>query len=305
MDKKSIFVVGRHRSGTTWLANLLCEHKLIAGIQAERHFGIHESAFFSNVRYYFGNITDVNDYIAFVSSFSNSDYFKLSGIKKQYLLNNIYNDYFKFFKDFMDEFAKMNNSKYWVEKSPEHSLYIDEINNNYDNVKFVSIKRNIIDQVKSHLALRYPNGDYTLIELIKLVFNYNLYNNNIQEYSDDNIIRVEFKKLKNNTKEVMTEICDFLNISYNDNILDIRYERNTSFKKNNKRKSSKLSNVEERIISASNFIFSNLSARSLKKIKNLRNICSNLFNQKRKKYSKSSLPSWFYSILKEKIKESK
>lgn len=303
MDKKSIFVVGRHRSGTTWLANMLCEHRLIAGIQAERHYGIHESAFFSNVRYYFGDITDVNDYIAFASLFSNSDYFKLSGVKKQYLFNNVYNDYFNFFKDFMDEFAQMNNSKYWVEKSPAHSLYIDEINNNYDNVKFVSIERNVIDQVKSHLALHYPNGNYSIVELVKKVFHYNLYNNSIKEYSDGNIIRVEFENLKNNTKEIMTEICNFLNISYNDNILDIKYERNTSFKKN--KKSFNLSNIEKKIISASNFIFSNLSTRSLKRIKRLKNILFILFKQKGQKCNKINLPSWYYSILKEKMKESK
>lgn len=41
-----VFVVGRNRSGTTWLANQLCEHPDIAGVQQERRHGIHESAYF-------------------------------------------------------------------------------------------------------------------------------------------------------------------------------------------------------------------------------------------------------------------
>ena len=34
---RPVFVFGRPRSGITWLANQLCEHPLIAGIQHGRH----------------------------------------------------------------------------------------------------------------------------------------------------------------------------------------------------------------------------------------------------------------------------
>lgn len=44
-----IFVLGWGRSGTAWLSNLLLEHPAIVGIQHEKHWGIHESAFFSVV----------------------------------------------------------------------------------------------------------------------------------------------------------------------------------------------------------------------------------------------------------------
>lgn len=49
-----VFVVGRNRSGTTWLANQLCEHPDIVGVQHERHHGIHESAYFGLIDGRFG-----------------------------------------------------------------------------------------------------------------------------------------------------------------------------------------------------------------------------------------------------------
>lgn len=86
MRRTPIFVVGVHRSGTTWLANILCRHSNIAGIQAERHFGIHESVFFSHFIHNFGDLRNDNIFIQFVEAFASSDHFILRACLKRYFL---------------------------------------------------------------------------------------------------------------------------------------------------------------------------------------------------------------------------
>lgn len=43
-----IFVFGRHRSGTTWVTNVLMSHKKVFSPNHETHNGQHESAFFAH-----------------------------------------------------------------------------------------------------------------------------------------------------------------------------------------------------------------------------------------------------------------
>jgi hypothetical protein len=53
-----LYVFGMARSGTTSLANLLLRHWEIAGIEHEKHKGIHESGYFSFVDGRYGSLDD-------------------------------------------------------------------------------------------------------------------------------------------------------------------------------------------------------------------------------------------------------
>ncbi|MHA1284992.1 MAG: sulfotransferase family protein [Promethearchaeota archaeon] len=146
---KPIFVVRPHRSGTTWIANILCQHSKIVGVQADEHHGIHESAFFSSVENYFGDLRNDNNFIIFVESFGSSDYFRLTGLNKDFLYNNRPKTYAGAFRLIMDTFAKKQRAEYWLEKTPAHTLYLNKIAKYFPNAKFVGITRDVIDVLRS------------------------------------------------------------------------------------------------------------------------------------------------------------
>ncbi len=57
----------------------------------------------------------------------------------------------------MDSYAERENANYWLEKTPAHSLYLEELSEHFPEAKFIAIKRNIIDTIKSTIKRKnYP-----------------------------------------------------------------------------------------------------------------------------------------------------
>ena len=86
---KKIFVLGKNRSGTKWLSNIILNNKEIAGIQSNYHRGILETNLFNVFNRKFGNLKRRDDYIAFVEVFTATDFFKLTGLSKELLYKHI------------------------------------------------------------------------------------------------------------------------------------------------------------------------------------------------------------------------
>ncbi|MHA1195493.1 MAG: sulfotransferase [Promethearchaeota archaeon] len=140
---------GSSRSYTTWFTNILCQNSKIAGVQAKEHYGIHESAYFSYIETFFGNLKNDNNFIIFVEIFGSSDYYRLTGLNKNFLYEHRPTTYVKAFRLIKDTFAKNKNALYWLEKSPGHTLYLRKISKYFLEAKFIGIKRNVLDMVKS------------------------------------------------------------------------------------------------------------------------------------------------------------
>lgn len=259
---KPIFVIGNQRSGTTWLANILCRHSKIVGVQKEP-FGIIESAYFNGIEGYFGNLKNSNNFYQFFETFSRSEYFKLTKVDKNLLLENKAKNYVSFFRLLMDSFAKNANTDFWIEKTPAHTLYLNKISKYFRDAKFIGIKRNIFEKLKSAAKRSHFRNILTrLYFILGRTFNYYKYDKHIDKFNShsNQIFIVDYDLLKKNTKTVITKLCEFLEIKYEPALSIERYEPNTSFTNNNERKERKmvLSSKEIKLIKWVAIIFKSL-----------------------------------------------
>ena len=88
-----IFVFDTQRSGTSWLANQLSQHPLIASVTVpvnnpyNLNPGIYESCFFSYLYGRYGDISHKPSYIEFWEVLSATDYFQIIGVEKKNSMN--------------------------------------------------------------------------------------------------------------------------------------------------------------------------------------------------------------------------
>ena len=253
MKHKPIFIVGTNRSGTTWLANILCNHSNIACIQAEEHFGILETGFFSNLPEYFGDIRDDDNFIVFVEAFSKSDYFVHTGLDKELFYKKRPLDYPEFLKILMDNYAEQKGADYWLEKTPSHSLHLDEIFRYFPDAKIIGIKRDIIAVVKSMVKLRNSPRKC----LFRQVFRYFRFNKEIEHFASksNRIMLIEYDDFKKSKEETIRSVCQFLDIEFEHLMLEDKYKPNTSFK-NEKERGEALTSLEKLYVRLLASIFS-------------------------------------------------
>ena len=166
-----IFVLGTARSGTTWLANLLISHPEIAGLAAAEHQGIHESHLFDHTRY---ALAGTMSCAAFAERYRAEDYFRLAGVSAAELCAAApaEADTVAFFGVLMTLVARKAGARYWLEKTPKHAIYADEIMDRFPDARFVLITRDFQDTMRSQLA-RYANPDAGwLRQRLEKVFRY-------------------------------------------------------------------------------------------------------------------------------------
>lgn len=221
MDLKArIFLVGCPRSGTTLLQSLLAAHPQIVSVP-ETHFFKH---------------------ISFKSRFWNLTLGKLGMVSRRgrgrlkALLHNIGADeqqylpklgvfrfqYIRAFTQVLDNFAKEQDKKIWIEKTPGHLRYIDCITNAIPNAKFIHILRRGEDVVASlyEATNQYPEQWGRALDLDECITNWNKSIQISQRYSHQpNHILVVYENLINNPRAVLEELCDFMGVEFNESML--------------------------------------------------------------------------------------
>ena len=228
---KPIFIVGNQRSGTTWLANILCQHSKIVGVQGEP-IGIRESTYFNLIEGFFGNIKDDNNFIQFIETFGSSDYFRLTGVKKESFYKKRPTSYVQAFRLLLDTFTNNENAFYWLEKTPGHTLFLSKLSKYFSEAKFIGIKRNTIDTIKS--AVRRTLIRNKIIKKIFILrrllqhFKYVKHLNKFESHSNK-IMIINYEDLRTNRKEILTRLCHFLELDFESSLLIDRYKPNTSF----------------------------------------------------------------------------
>ncbi|MCF8095112.1 MAG: sulfotransferase [Desulfobacteraceae bacterium] len=227
-----IFVVGKDRSGTKWLSNIIASHNDIACVQRSDAGGILESNTLSRMYNIFGTLKHEDNFIGFLELKSKTDFFQLTGLSKDLFYSKRPISYYSFFRELMDMFAEKSNKSFWVQKAD--TLLLDSLYKEFPNAKFVLIERNPTDNIKSTIGLRKrKNPDYPknmLGELARYVYRIKI--NKL--YKDKkNVMLIDFKDLQTNRKNAVDRICKFLSIQINDDMLTDAFEKNTSFKTRN------------------------------------------------------------------------
>lgn len=173
-----IFVVGLNRSGTKWLSNELSRHPRIACVLSEKT-GIRETNMFRGFGRKF-DLSRFDEFIALVELWSATDFFERTGIDKAriYQLDPLPRDSYELLVALMNLFAQRLGKSHWLQKAqPMAGLELWE---RFPQAHFVAIRRDRIDQVRSHVKL---SGDRSLRNLARATFAYTRDNRILDRFS--------------------------------------------------------------------------------------------------------------------------
>lgn len=288
-----IFVLGKQRSGTTWLANQLAKHPAIAAISHAAHEGVHESVYFSHIYNKFGNLHKKKNCESFIEIFGNSDYAFLAGVTPQKLRTMFPSTYAAVFRKVMDEVATKQGAAYWLEKSPAHTPLLPLLARLYPDAVFIGITRDITEVIASTLKMAINSkGELNPLtrkaRLIQNVFLKIYYDRVMYDFacSSKRIMLVSFSEFKADQESVLRNLCAFLNLEYVDGLLVSQYQKNTSFKSDKER---------QRIMTKAEVNF----CRWAEKIINTAVpfwLMNFVYNAVKKPNKKKRLPAWFFKL---------
>lgn len=199
----------------------------------------------------------------------------------------------------MDKYAEEQKAEFWLEKTPAHSLYFTELSEIFPNAKFIIVKRNILDSIKSDIRLRYFNENMQkemkvpkIFFIFFLVFRYYLYYSSINNQDEkENCLFIEYENFKKNRLELTKNICDFIDIDFEQTLLEDKYKPNTSFT-SEKERNKVLTKEEETFIKILDYFFKFIPNK----------IFSCFLPLYKKKFREiNRIPDWFYSIKKDNL----
>ena len=198
-DLEPIFVMGLPRSGTTLIEKMISSHNDVepAG----------ETEVFSKV-FYSKNIIINYESNNLVSNF-----------------NNEKNDFEVLKNAILKQYEQLNiniSQKKISDKSIENLLYIDLIKIIFPKAKFIYCKRNKYANFLGILKVFLPNLLWTH-STIKIIQMMNFYENKIKQLINEKKIKIkiiELEELSNDPISVSKDLYNFLNLNWNEKILD-------------------------------------------------------------------------------------
>ena len=217
--KKRVFVVGCPRSGTTLLQSLLAAHPSIASFP-ESHFLPKIVARGSKRRQRFGivapqakeNYTQVLNDVGAKDCEHNKPRFGL--FVREYILS---------FVETLDDLTEAQNRTVWLEKTPRHLHYINNLEKAVPDIAFIHIIRKGSDVVASlfEVTHKYPEvwGGPRDVErcISRWIQDVEL---SRQYLGKPNHTFVSYEKLVERPKLNVKQLCDFLNVPYLESMLE-------------------------------------------------------------------------------------
>lgn len=146
---RPVFILGRHRSGTTWLANVVASLPGVYAVAHEAHRGVHESAFFSHLVPFCNRGETREDLIEIKRLFERSDYFRLTGLTEG--PDIVATGHARYFGLVMEAAARRHGARLWLEKTPAHTLRARYLAREFPGAAFIGMLRSTPDVVASNV----------------------------------------------------------------------------------------------------------------------------------------------------------
>ena len=266
-----LFVIGVHRSGTTWVANALCNHSQIYGVQAEQHFGIVESWYFSHLDGRFGNLDEPVNKATFLDTFARTAFFQCSSISVEDLETLPNRSYSAFFDAFMNLAASQSRpqARFWLEKTPLHTLYLDKLLAYYPDAKFIAVERLLTATANSSVRLfqlhkkRRPSPS-SLSRMVLHWYKYRAYLHHFMKLHPERFFSMQYEAVATNSELHFRSCLQFLDLEWEPAVLEERFKRNTSFQDQQPAIHSGLTRIEQFVIWLTGILANRIPYRSFR-----------------------------------------
>ena len=227
-----LFVLGKQRSGTTWLSTQLSQHSQVACARDDHHGGIHESAYFSHIAGRYGDLSEKTNYVEFVEVVAVSDFMRILGVDKDFLYSLWPTTYEGVFGAVMTRLAQQQKAHYWLDKTPENTLLAEKLAGLYPDAKFIAILRHPHDVMRSTIG-RYSDRAMRRRRYLLARGTLNLvhHNQEIRHFArrSERVHVVRFEDMKRDTERVFRDVCRFLELEFEPAVLEEAYRPNTTF----------------------------------------------------------------------------
>ncbi len=229
-----VFVVGTARAGTTWLGNLLASHTHVAAVACPEHHGMVESHLLDYTRYALPGTLTAQE---FLTGYSGEDYFRAMELDPQAIKNMSEGpgDAIEHFDRLMQVYAREQNAAYWLEKTPKHAVYVDELMKRFPTARFVVIRRSANETLRSQVAAFGRPGAPRYRVVLEKAFRYASDMRGIERLerrAADRTVSLSYEELVESTPRQTEKIQRFLGIPQEP--LFSVYERFASFPDGNR-----------------------------------------------------------------------
>lgn len=229
---KTIFIVGVGRSGTTLIQSMLNAHSKISFLP-ETHF-IRNYMSDKNIQKQF-NSNNLN-YIK--KRFKNDKNInKLNNNMLSYLNDELSksNNLSDLFKRMLQQYLKNHNKIIVGEKDPKNLEYLNQIIKTFPHAKILHIIRDPRDVVLSRLNAEWSKDRGLITHALTYRFQYLKAQKDGKEIFKSNYLEFRYEELITKPESMLNDICQFLKIKYDKNMLKF-YENSSEIIKGEEKK---------------------------------------------------------------------
>lgn len=223
---RPIIVVGMNRSGTKWVSNIICSHDEVVGVQSRRTGGILETNMLGTMQEKF-DLSYPDDYVGLIELWSRTEFFRRAGIEREmfYRLSPRPRSVFRVFELLMDELARRRGKKYWLQKT--QPVRAPRVLEHFPNARVVVVRRNLLDTVRSTLALQRRHGRENLFRATwRYVYESKLLDRVCRR---PGVIEVQYDALLANPEREKARLLTGLGLDAARTTREAAFPRNTSF----------------------------------------------------------------------------